>query len=94
MVQGGHNYAIQPAGSQYQIKIDNQPQPLVVTLEADGKIAAPAVQQITGQKIVGYFVETNRKTGASTRTPQYGPIRRLASSAVSRRVLRRLPTRE
>ena len=73
MVQGGHNYAIQPSGSQYQIKIDNQPQPLVVTLDADGKIAAPAVQQITGQKIVGYFVETNRKTGASTRTPQYGP---------------------
>lgn len=73
MVQGSHNYAIQPSGSQYQIKIDNQPQPLVVTLQADGKISAPAVQQITGQKIVGYFVETNRKTGASTRTPQYGP---------------------
>jgi hypothetical protein len=73
MVQGGHNYAILPSGSQYQIKIDNQPQPLVVTLQTDGKIAAPAVQQITGQKIVGYFVETNRKTGASTRTPQYGP---------------------
>jgi hypothetical protein len=73
MVQGGHNYAIQPSGNQYQIKIDNQPQPLAVTLDADGKIAAPAVQQITGQKIVGYFVETNRKTGASTRTPQYGP---------------------
>jgi hypothetical protein len=73
MVQGGHSYAIQPSGSQYQIKIDNQPQPLVVTLQADGKIAAPAVQQITGQQLVGYFVETNRKTGASTRTPQYGP---------------------
>jgi hypothetical protein len=73
MVQGGHNYAIEPSGSQYQIKIDNQPQPLVVTLQTDGKIAAPAVQQITGQKIIGYFVETNRKTGASTRTPNYGP---------------------
>ena len=73
MVQGGHKYVIQPSGSQYQIKIDNQPQPLVVTLGPDGKIAAPAVQQITGQKIVGYFVETNRKTGASTRTPNYGP---------------------
>jgi hypothetical protein len=73
MVQGGHNYVVQPSGSQYQIKIDNQPQPLVVTLGADGKIAAPAVQQITGQKIVSYFVETNLKTGASTRTPQYGP---------------------
>ena len=73
MVRGAHNYTIQPSGSQYQIKIDNQPQPLIVTLGADGKIAAPAVQQITGQKIVGYFVETNRKTGASTRTPNYGP---------------------
>jgi hypothetical protein len=73
MVQGGHNYVVQPSGSQYQIKIDNQPQPLVLTLGAGGKIAAPAVQQITGQKIVSYFVETNLKTGASTRTPQYGP---------------------
>jgi hypothetical protein len=73
MVQGGHNYVVQPSGSQYQIKIDNQPQPLVVTLGAGGKIAAPAVLQITGQKIVSYFVETNIKTGASTRTPQYGP---------------------
>jgi hypothetical protein len=73
MVQGGHNYAIQPSGSQYQIKIDNQPQPLLVTLQADGRVAAPAVQQITGQKITSYFVETNLKTGASTRTPQYGP---------------------
>ncbi len=73
MVQGGHNYVIQPSGRQYQIKIDNQPQPLLVTLGVSGKIAAPAVQQITGQKITGYFVETNLKTGASTRTPQYGP---------------------
>jgi hypothetical protein len=73
MVQGGHNYVIQPSGSQYQIKIDNQPAPILLTLGADGKIAAPAVQQITGQKIVGYFVETNLKTGASTRTPNYGP---------------------
>jgi hypothetical protein len=73
MVKGGHNYVVQPSGSQYQIKIDNQPQPLLLTLGADGKIAAPASQQITGQKIVGYFVETNLKTGASTRTPDYGP---------------------
>jgi len=73
MVRGGHNYVVQPSGSQYQIKIDNQPAPLLVTLGADGKISAPAVQQITGQKIVGYFVETNLKTGASTRTPNYGP---------------------
>jgi hypothetical protein len=73
MTRGGHNYALQSSGSQFQIKIDNQPQPLVVTLGVDGKIAAPAVQQITGQKIVGYFVETNLKTGAQTKTPNYGP---------------------
>lgn len=73
MVQGGHGYVVQPSGSQYQIKIDNQPQPVLLTLGASGKIAAPATQDITGQKIVGYFVETNLKTGASTRTPNYGP---------------------
>jgi hypothetical protein len=74
MVQGGHNYVVQPSGSQYQIKIDNQPQPLLLTLGVSGKIAAPVSQDITGQKITGYFVETNLKTGASTRTPQYGPV--------------------
>lgn len=74
MTQGSHTYTIQPSGSQYAIKIVNTPQPLALILGTDGRIAGPAAQDITGQKIIGYFVETNLKTGASTRTPNYGPV--------------------
>ncbi len=73
MTQGGHSYSIQPSGSQYTIKVDNQPQQLVMTLGANGKMSGPAAQDITGQKLTGYEVTTNLKTGASTRTPVYGP---------------------
>ncbi len=73
MTQGGHTYSIQPSGGQYTIKIDNQPQPLVMTLGTNGKMTGPAAQDVTGQKITGYEVVTNLKTGTSTRTPVYGP---------------------
>jgi hypothetical protein len=73
MVKGVHGYSLGAAGGALLVKIDNQPQPLAMTLGADKKMAGPATQQITGQKVVGYFVETNLKTGASTRTPNYGP---------------------
>lgn len=74
MVQGGHRYTIQPSGNGYSIKIDNQPQPLLMTLIPKSNMAGPASQDITGQRIIGYEVVTNLKTGASTRTPQYGPV--------------------
>jgi len=73
MVKGVHGYSLGVAGGALAIKIDNQPQPLAMSLGADKKMAGPAMQQITGQKVVGYYVETNLKTGASTRTPNYGP---------------------
>ena len=72
MVQGGHSVSIQPSGNTLLLKIGNQPQPLQMTLGADGKLTGPASQDITGQKIVGYIVTTNLKTGASTRNPNYG----------------------
>ncbi len=73
MVQGGHTITIQPSGSTLLLKIANQPQALQMTLGADGKLTGPAAQDITGQKITGYEVVTNLKTGASTRNPIYGP---------------------
>jgi hypothetical protein len=73
MVRGVHNYSLGVAGGAFAIKISNDPQPLAMTLGADKKMAGPATQQITGQKVVGYYVDTNLKTGASTRTPNYGP---------------------
>ena len=85
MVQGAHSYTVQPTGGRYAIRIDNEPQPIIASLSVDGKIAAPAAQDITGQKIVGYEVHTtverNRMTNQivpgterSTRTPVYGPV--------------------
>ena len=73
MVQGSHGVAMQPSGGTLALKISNQPQALQMILGADGKLVGPAAQDITGQKIIGYFVETNLKTGASTRNPSYGP---------------------
>ena len=75
MVQGAHNYAVTAAGGKYTLNIANTPQPLVVTLGADGKIAGPAAQDITGQQVTGYHVVTNLRTGMEvSRTPIYGPI--------------------
>jgi hypothetical protein len=73
VVQGGHSITMQPSGGTLVLKVENQPQTLLMTLGADGKLTGPAAQEITGQKIIGYFVETNLRTGASTRTPNYGP---------------------
>jgi hypothetical protein len=73
MVQGGHTYTVGAAGGKLAIKINNQPQQLLVSLGTDEKITGPVAQQITGQKITGYEVVTNLKTGASTRNPIYGP---------------------
>ena len=75
MVQGAHNYSVTAAGGRYSINIANTPQPLLVTLGADGKIAGPAAQDITGQQVTGYTVMKNVKTGVEvSRTPIFGPI--------------------
>lgn len=74
MVQGVHNYTLQPSVGRIAINISNQPQPLLMTLTADNKLTGPAAQDITGQKITGYWVTTNLRTGASTREPNFGPI--------------------
>jgi len=75
MVQGAHNYAVGASGGRWSINIANQPQAFVVTLGSDGKAAGPAADDITGQQVTGYEVETNRRTGLEvSRTPIYGPI--------------------
>ena len=61
MVKGVHGYSLGVAGGALAIKIDNQPQPLAMSLDPGKKMAGPAMQQITGQKVVGYYVETNLK---------------------------------
>ena len=75
MVQGAHNYTVTAAGGKYTLNIANTPQPLIVALGPDGRIAGPAAQDITGQQVTGYNVVTNLRTGMEvSRTPIYGPI--------------------
>lgn len=75
MVQGTHSYSVSVSGGKYAINIANQPQALNLTLGPDGRASGPAAQDITGQKITGYEVTTNLKTGAQvSRTPVYAPV--------------------
>jgi len=75
MVQGTHNYSVSVSNGKYVINIANQPQALLLTLGSDGKASGPAAQDITGQKITGYNVVTNVKTGVVvSRTPILAPI--------------------
>ena len=75
MVNGSHNYSVSESGGKYLINIANQPQPLLVTLGLDGKAVGPVSQDITGQKITGYTVTTNVKTGVVvSKVPMYSPI--------------------
>ena len=75
MVQGAHNYQVSAASGRYTIDIANTPQPLIITLGADGRGMGPAAQDITGQQVTGYNILKNIKTGVEvSRTPIYGPI--------------------
>jgi hypothetical protein len=84
LITAGHKYAVQKLGNQLAIKIDNQPQPILVGLGADGKISGPAAVDIAGQVVVRYeshmeeLIDT--RTGSiipgsahSVQTPVYGP---------------------
>ena len=84
LLGANHPYAIQPFGNQFALKIENQPQPIIAGLAADGKISAPAAADVAGQIITGYrtvMVETrNVKTNAivpgsvhAEQRPVYGP---------------------
>lgn len=75
MVKGSHNYSVSVSGGKYVVNIANQPQALVLTLGSDGKASGPAAQDITGQKVTGYTVWRNTKTGViDRRDPIYAPI--------------------
>jgi hypothetical protein len=79
---GTHLYTVQPFGSQYAIKIANQPQTLLVGIGADGKLVGPAAQVITGTQITGYTYRAQKDpvTGGPVKgtkhdeVPTYGPL--------------------
>jgi len=60
------SYQVQKLGNQFAIKLQTSPQPLLVAVGADGKLAAPATVTLDGQVIIGYKKETQWKTDRAT----------------------------
>jgi hypothetical protein len=59
-------YQVQKLGSQFAIKLQTSPQPVLVGVGADGKLVAPSAVTLDGQIIVGYKKETTWKTDRAT----------------------------
>ena len=66
LVPLGASYQVQRLGNQFAIKLQTSPQPLLVAVGADGKLAAPTAVTLDGQVIVGYRKETQWKTDRAT----------------------------
>ena len=51
-------YQVQKVGNQFAVKLNTSPQPTLVALSVDGKLAAPASVTLDGKIIIGYRTET------------------------------------
>ena len=70
------NYSMEKRSGLIRITIDNEPNPIVLTMRADGGLTGPGLIDVKGHVIVGYFTETQYVNGVATgttRTPDYRP---------------------
>jgi hypothetical protein len=71
-----HNYRIEKRSGLVRITIDNEPNPIVLTMRPDGGLVGPGLIDIKGRIIVGYFTSTHYVNGVATgttSTPDYRP---------------------
>lgn len=68
LVTSGHPYKIEFKGTQVSIKVENKPDPLVLTYR-DNKLYGPAPVQVAGNIVVGY---TNGSGGGSSGSSSSG----------------------
>jgi len=75
LVDDSHRYTIRKSGGATQIVIDNEPEPIVLTLRGDGSLAGPGNIPVKGQIITGYHNEYVCTGGNCTTssTPIYAP---------------------
>lgn len=59
LVEDAHTYSIRRAGGTLQIIISNEPDPIVLTLRADGSLSGPSSVQVKGRIITGYSTSTS-----------------------------------
>ena len=80
LVDGTHPYTFRKSGGTTQIVVDNEPDPIVLTLRGDGSLAGPGSIQVKGSIIIGYHEVTTTRGGncqpncvSTTSTPIYQP---------------------
>jgi hypothetical protein len=60
LVEDSHPYTIRRSGATTQIVVDNEPDPIVLTLRADGSLTGPGSIQVKGRVITGYTTTTSQ----------------------------------
>jgi hypothetical protein len=88
LVDDSHNYTIDKRPGSVRVTVDNEPNPIVLTMRPDGGLTGPGLIDVKGRIIVGYHIETstlmingvratpdqcNGPCQTSTRVPDYAP---------------------
>jgi len=78
IVDDSHNYSIEKRTGSIRITIDNEPNPIILTMRPDGGLTGPGLIEVKGRIIVGYFTSTHYENGVATgttSTPDYRPAK-------------------
>jgi hypothetical protein len=76
LADDSHNYSIEKRSGSVRLTIDNEPNPIVLTMRPDGGLLGPGLIDVKGRIIVGYFTSTHYENGVATgttSTPDYRP---------------------
>src|SRR5437763_9135823 len=88
LVDDSHNYTIDKRPGSVRVTVDNEPNPIVLTMRPHGGLTGPGLIDVKGHLIVGYHTETstlmingvrampdqcNGPCQTSTRVPDYAP---------------------
>ena len=76
LASDSRNYSIEKIAGSVRITINNEPNPIVLTMRPDGGLTGPGLIDVKGQIIVGYFTQTRYENGVATGTtsiPDYRP---------------------
>jgi hypothetical protein len=73
LVEDSHSYTLRKSGATTQIVLDNEPDPIVLTLRSDGSLSGPGSVQVKGRIITGYTTTTSQVmvNGASAASQGY-----------------------
>jgi len=76
LVDDSHGYTIDKRSGSVRITVENEPNPIVLTIRPDGGLNGPGLIDVKGRIIVGYFTQTHYHNGVATgttSTPDYRP---------------------